>query len=213
MINELKRVAELVKAGTPADGVYDAIVGKGKLLDSLASEAKAIDTTGAATRGMAAAAIHIVGFQDFQCPFTARLDPHVAAIEQEFPGRVKVTWMDFPLIHIHPQAQSFAEAGQEALKQGRFWQFHAAVMADNSKLDDKVLLERAKKAGMNVKALQEALKLRTHATTVVKQRTQGEALGVKGTPSVFINGHAFVPQTGFSANTFRVAVRRLLGTR
>jgi protein-disulfide isomerase len=210
---EMKKAEDLIKAGTAADKVYEAIVGKGKLLDSLGLEPKEIDVTGAATRGPAAAAIHIVTFQDFQCPFSARLDPHIADIEKEFPGRVKVTWMDFPLSDIHPMAQAVAEAGQEAQKQGKFWQFHKEIMADNSRLDQDAVLERAKKAGMDVKALKEALDRHTHADAVAKQRKIGETIGVKGTPSVFINGHAFVPQTGFSANTFRSAVRRLLGTR
>lgn len=210
---EVSHAQELTKGGTAADGIYEAIVGKGKLLDSLGSEVKAIDITEAATRGESGAAIHIVAFEDFQCPFSARLDPHIVEIEKEFPGRIATTWLDFPLTQIHPLAQMLAESGQEARKQGKFWQFHSAIMDDNSKLDEKVVFERAKKAGMDVKALAAAWKAHTWAAAVEKQRKLGETLGVKGTPSVFINGHAFVPQTGFSAGTFRAAVRRLLGTR
>jgi len=210
---ELKRLEPLLKGGAPAGGIYEAVVGKGKLLDSLDSEQKTIDLTAAATRGPGGAAIHIVTFQDFQCPFCANLDQHIVEIEKEFAGRVKVSWVDMPLALIHPMAQMFAEAGQEALKQGKFWEFHRAVMADNRKLDEAVLLERAKKAGLDVKALQLALKQKVHAPAVEKNRAQAVALGLKGTPGVFINGHQFMPQTGFSANTFRAAVRRLLGTR
>lgn len=210
---EVAHAQQLVTAGTPKDGVYEAIVSKGKLLDSLASEEKKIDVTGAATRGNAGAAIQIVTFQDFQCPFSARLDPHLAEIEKEFEGRVQIIWLDFPLREIHPMAETFAQAGHEALKQGKFWQFHSAIMSDNGKLDDAMLLARAKKAGLNVKALQDALTAKTWAGEVEKQRKVGESLGVRGTPTVFINGHQFVPQSGFSASTFRTAVRRLLGTR
>ncbi len=211
--DELKHAQALIKAGTAADGVYEAIVSKGKLLDSLATEERKFDLSSAAVRGPAGAVIEIVAFEDFQCPFSARLDPHVQEIEKEFEGRVRVAWLDFPLRDIHPQAQNFAEAGQEALKQGKFWQFHAAVMADNANLDDAKLHAAAKKAGLDVKALDAALKDHKWAQAVDKQRKLGEEAAVKGTPSVFINGHAFVPQTGFSATTFRAAVRRLLGTR
>jgi protein-disulfide isomerase len=209
---ELARALALAKGGAP-DGLYERLVGEGKLLDSLGAKAEEVDTTGAAFRGPAAAAINIVTFQDFQCPFCARLDPHIAEMEKEFPGQVRVTWLDFPLRDIHPNADLAAQAGKEALAQGKLWRFHEAVMADQSKLDREGLLALGKKAGLNTKALAAALDSGKWKEAVQRERATGEKLGVKGTPSVFINGHAFVPQLGFSANTFRTAIRRLLGTR
>lgn len=211
-IIEAERVAaqELVKAGAAQDKIYEAATAKGKLLDSLDSETKDIKLPPAsATRGAAGAAIHIVTFQDFQCPFSARLDPHILAIEEEFPGRIRVTWVDYANAKIHPLAQVFAEAGQEAMAQGKFWEFHKAVMANNDKLDDTVLRERAAKAGLDKKKLDKALADHSHAANVAAAHTLGDLLGVKGTPTVFINGHLFKPQS-FSADTFRAAVRRLL---
>jgi protein-disulfide isomerase len=214
LIDEERKHAEaLIAAGTAKDGVYEAIIGKGKLLDSLGTDEVKLDLANAARRGPEAAAVTIVAFEDFQCPFSARLDPHVREIEKEFEGRVQFAWVDFPLREIHPQAEAFAQAGVEARKQGKFWEFHAAVMADNSKLDDKALRAIAEKAGMDVKALDKALANKMWAGVVEQNRKMGVEAGVKGTPSVFINGHAFVPQTGFSAATFRTAVRRVLGTR
>ena len=137
----------------------------------------------------------------------------MAAVEKEFDGRVKVTWMDFPLSKIHPQAQLAAEAGKEALAQGNFWQFGAAVMADQTKLDTEGLVAHAKKVGMDTKKLRAALKSHKWTAQVAKERAEGAKLAVKGTPSVFINGYSFTPQLGFSANTFRSAIRRLLGAR
>ena len=210
---ELAAAKKLIADGTAAAAVYEKIVGEGRLLDSLTPKAVMIDTTGAATRGPKGAAIHIVTFQDLQCPFCARLDVHIAAVEKEFDGRVKTTWMDFPLHKIHPHAQLAAEAGKEALAQGKFWAFQAVVMADQSKLDEAGLLALGAKAGLDVKKLRAALKSHKWAAAVAKEAAEGEKLGLKGTPSVFINGYAFTPQLGFSANTFRSAIRRLLGAR
>lgn len=201
---------ELVKAGTAADKVYEAATAKGKLLDSLEPEAKKIAVpAGSPSRGPEAASIQIVTFQDFQCPFSARLDPHIAAIEKEFPGRIRVVWIDFANEKIHPMAVHFAEAGLEAQAQGKFWAFHKAVMANNDKLDDGVLQQRAKEAGLDLNKLAKALKDHSNLDKVNASRALGDSLGVKGTPTVFINGHLFKPQS-FSADTFRAAVRRLL---
>ncbi|MCO4760053.1 MAG: thioredoxin domain-containing protein [Myxococcales bacterium] len=213
MRSQLAAAKKMIAGGTPAATVYDKIVGQGRLLSSLSAKAATIATLGAATRGPKGAAIHIVAFEDFQCPFCARLDQHIAAMEREFDGRVKVTWMDFPLSKIHPQAQMAAEAGKEALAQGKFWQFHAAVMADQHDLTEPGLLILAKKAGVDTKKLRAALKSHKWAADVAKERAEGQKLALKGTPSVFINGYAFTPQLGFSANTFRSAIVRLLGAR
>ncbi len=210
---ELAVAKKLIADGTDAAAVYEKIVGEGRLLDSLAPKPVQIETAGAATRGAKGAAIHIVTFQDLQCPFCARLDVHIAAMEKEFDGRVKVTWMDFPLHKIHPQAQLAAEAGKEALAQGKFWPFHAVVMADQSKLDEAGLVALGTKAGLDTKKLRAALKSHKWAAAVAKEAAEAAKLGLKGTPSVFINGYAFTPQLGFSANTFRSAIRRLLGAR
>lgn len=208
---ELVKAQEVAKAGTAPEKVYDAVISKGKLLDSLAPEAKELKLPEkAVTRGAPGAAIHIVTFQDFQCPFSARLDPHIRTIEEEFPSRVRVTWVDFPMDKIHGLAQVFAEAGQEAAAQGKFWEFHKAVMANNDRLDEAALTARAKEAGMDVKKLEAALKDHRHAAAVQAGKALGEQVGVKGTPTVFINGHLFTPQNGFSANTFRAAIKRLL---
>lgn len=205
--------ALLAKGDIKADGLYAHIVGKGKLLDSLASGTVELPTEGAATRGPTGAAIHIVTFQDFQCPFSARLDQHIRVVEKEFAGRVKVTWLDFPLNDIHPNANEAAQVGHEARAQGKFWEFHAAMMADQSDMSGPGLRKIADGVGLNLKKLDKSMKSKAWQAAVTKQRAVGEKLGLKGTPTVYINGHKFMPQLGFSANTFRSAISRLLGTR
>ncbi len=210
---ELAKAKTRLDGGTALPGLYDAIIGEGKLLSSLAAKAVTIDTTLGVTRGLPGAAVHIVAFQDFQCPFSGRLDPHLRAIEAEMDGRVKVTWMDFPLTDIHPNALLAAQAGREAQAQGKFWEFHAAAMAAQDKLDQDGLLALGKQVGMDVKALAKALESKKWAADAEASGKIARDLGLKGTPSVFINGYAFTPQLGFSAQTFRTAVQRVLRTR
>lgn len=210
---ELKRAEAALASGTQPAALYDKLVAEGKLLDSLAAEPATIDTAGGVTRGLPGAAVHIVAFQDFQCPFSARLDPHLRAIEAEFDGKVKVTWMDFPLVEIHPQALMAAQVGREAAAQGKFWELHKLVMERQDKLSRDALVAMAKEAGMDVAALDKNMRANKYGAEVERARAQGVALGLKGTPSVFINGLAFRPSLGFSADTFRVAVQRVLRAR
>lgn len=210
---ELARAKKALAGGAKLEALYDQQIAEGKLLDSLQSKSVSIDVSDDPTRGPPGAEIHIVTFQDFQCPFCARLDPHIAAMEKEFAGRVKVSWLDFPMPY-HKQATLAAEAGEEAHKQGKFEAFRAKLMSSEpSKLDVDKLVAVGKQAGLNAGKLRAALDKHTHKDAVASDRALGEKLGVKGTPAVFINGHRFEPQLGFSANTFRSAIRRLLGAR
>lgn len=210
---EAVRAKAELTAGTPATALYEKLVGGGKLLDSLGALPATINTSAGITRGLPGAAVHIVTFQDLQCPFCARLDQHLRAIEAEMQGKVMVTWMDYPRSDIHPHALLAAQAGREANAQGKFWQFHAIAMNGQDKLDRDSLLEHGRQAGLDVKALAKALDSGKWLPDVEKSKAVGDSLALKGTPSVFINGLAFTPQLGFSAATFRVAVQRVLRSR
>ena len=210
---ELQKAQKLISAGTPLSEVYRKMVGEGRLLDSLSSTSSSIDVTEGTTRGPPGARIHIVTFQDLQCPFCARLDQHIRVVEKEFPGLIKVTFMHFPL-QIHPQARMAAQAAHEAGKQGKFWEFVEAAMANQSKLDKDGLLATARSLKLNARAMRKVLggknPKKDHSLAVQRSYSEGVKHGVKGTPTVFINGHSFTPQLGFSANTFRSAIVRLL---
>ena len=213
----LAKAKALLSGGTQEAGLYDKLVAEGKLLNSLSPAVVKLSTRPEQSRGPAGAMVHIVAFEDFQCPFSARLDPHVLAMEREFPNRVKVSWVDFPLSAIHPDAQLAAEAGKEAAAQGKFWAFHDVVMAaqreGNAKLNVGGLADLGKRSGLDTAKLVAALKSHKWAAQVAEDAGQAKRLGLKGTPSVFINGHAFKPQLGFSANTFRSAIQRLLSAQ
>ncbi len=90
-------------------------------------------------------------------------------------------------------------------------------MANQSKLDKAGLLATARRLKMNVRAMRKVLGVKDprkgHGLAIQRSHAEGVKHGVKGTPSVFINGHSFTPQLGFSANTFRSAIVRLLGAQ
>jgi protein-disulfide isomerase len=96
--------------------------------------------------------------------------------------------MDFPLREIHPQAQAAAEAARCAGEQGKFWEYHDALYADQSKLDGPELLTRAQMLNLDGKSFQSCLDSGKFKSKVEADREQGNKIGVSGTPGFFVNG-------------------------
>ncbi len=209
---QAKVAANLARRGTARAAIYETLTEHGKLLDALAPEAHLFDLNHAAVQGLPGAAVQIVVFGDFQCPFTARIWPHLRKLDEEMPGRLKIAWLDFPQTAIHPLAEKAAEWGQEARRQGKFWSFVETLARRVDLLDDRSLWQAAHEAGLKDRPLQQALAKHQWTQAVQAERAQGEQAGVRGTPTVFLDGHLFQPTNGISADTLRPAIRQLLGT-
>ncbi len=95
-----------------------------------------------APEGKPDAAVLIVEFSDFQCPFCRKTQPALQAVLAKYDGRVRLAFRDFPLRDIHPQAQMAAEALRCAGEQGKFWEYHDLLFAAG-KLERDALLEQA----------------------------------------------------------------------
>jgi len=101
---------------------------------------------------------------------------------------VRLAYRDFPLHEIHGQAENAAEASRCAGEQGKYWEYHDALFADQSKLDDASLAERARKLNLDDKAFQSCLASGKFKDKIEADRQDGSKVGVSGTPSFFING-------------------------
>jgi protein-disulfide isomerase len=130
-------------------------------------------------------------FSDFECPFCANLSPMIEQIRKEFGSQVDVVFKHTPL-PIHPHAFKAAEAAIEAQRQGKFWEMHDLLFADQAHLTIDDLIARGAKLGMNVPRLRAALKDGRHRAAVEANLTEARALGVTATPTLFINGQRMV---------------------
>ena len=139
------------------------------------------------TRGREAALVVIVEFSDFQCPHCARLATTLAAIEEQFPERVRVEFRHYPL-DSHEHARGAAEAAVCAAAQGKFWELHDAMFEDQSKLARPDILATAARVGLDADALESCLDEGRSAAVVERDRTLGTEVGVRGTPTFFIDG-------------------------
>lgn len=142
-----------------------------------------------ATFGTDEAAVEIVEFSDFECPYCARAAEAVRSLEKTYGDKVKFAYRHFPL-SFHPNAKSAALYAQCAKAQGKFWKMHDAIFAAEG-LSAEALRTAAKSAKVDVGKLDECLastEVQAEVTADLKKATE---LGVGGTPTFFINGRLF----------------------
>ena len=166
-------------------------------LDSLRVKYKAVTTldpareTVAATgpqRGSEHAPVTIVEFSDFQCPFCGRFAPVMQAVLKKYPTQVRLVYRNLPLTNLHANAEHAAEAGMCAADQGKFWDMHDVMFAEQSTLGLDALKEKAKRIGLNTATFAECLDSGKSRETVLHDFRAAEQLGLTGTPTLYING-------------------------
>ncbi|MET0388430.1 MAG: thioredoxin domain-containing protein [Polyangiales bacterium] len=137
--------------------------------------------------GPATSKVTIVEFSDFQCPYCSRAATAVHELKEKYGDKVHFVFRQFPL-SFHQNAHISAEAALAAHAQGKFWEFHDKLFANQSKLDRASLEGYAKELNLNVNEFKKALDDKTHAATVDAELKLGEEVAVDGTPTMFLNG-------------------------
>ena len=134
-----------------------------------------------------AAPIKIVEFFDYQCPFCAATIPALEEALRSYPGKIQLVLKNTPL-SIHPDAMLAHQAAMAAGEQGKFWEMHALLFADQKKLKLPDLLQYAQQLNLDVPRFQERLKSGYFKPAIEQDRALAKALGITGTPTFFING-------------------------
>ena len=169
-------VAELRKGAPPVTMVLDAP------RSTIAIEADD------PTLGPANAPVTLIEFSDFQCPFCQRVEPTLKRIRETYGDRVRIVWKDFPLTQIHPQAFKAAEAAHCAREQGKFWEYHDRLFANQQALQVDDLKQHASALKLDTAKFNDCVDSAKYAERVQAQMGVGAALGVNSTPAVFVNG-------------------------
>jgi protein-disulfide isomerase len=144
------------------------------------------------------AKVTIVEFSDFQCPFCSRAANAAHQVKEKYGDKVRFVFRQFPL-SFHQNAHVAAEASLEAHRQGKFWELHDKMFADQQKLDRASLEATAKEIGLDMAAFKKALDDKTHAAAVDAEMKLGESVAVDGTPTMFLNGKRVGNPTDFDA--------------
>ncbi len=148
------------------------------------------DLEGHPMKGNKSADVTVVTFSDFECPYCARALPQMEDILEAYPQKVKLYFLHFPL-SFHKRATPAAIASQCANLQGKFWAMHDRLFADQRNLTDERFLSNAEKLGLDMDKFKLCIKDPATEAFVKKDFEQGEAAGVQGTPSFYINGVAY----------------------
>jgi protein-disulfide isomerase len=154
-----------------------------------------LHTDGQPSFGPANAPVTIVEFGDLECPSCKAEAPSLRQLVPQFyPDKVRVVFKDFPLESIHPWARAAAVAGRCVFRQNQqtFWKFYDWMYETQEQitpetLDSKVI-EWAGKNGIDAVQLGRCIDTKATDAEVAKNIAEGRALGIRGTPSLFING-------------------------
>lgn len=163
---------------------------KGPEPPKLLEDPVAIPTAGAPVRGPEDAALTLVEFSDFQCPYCLLAVGKLNAVLEAYPGKIKLIFKQFPL-DMHSQAALAAAAAIAAHRQGKFWPMHDALFAHRRELSRPVILTLARIAGLDIERFQADLDSAETRNTVARDIEDGDRAGVEGTPSIFINGRKY----------------------
>lgn len=158
----------------------------------------AVHVEGRPSKGPEDAPVTLAEFSDFQCPYCRGLSPTLQKIALDYKDKVRIVYLQFPLADIHPQALKAAEASLCAREQGKFWEMHDAMFADQGNLGIEDLKRKAAGLFLDMESFGACLESGKHFADVRNDVREGVKAGVSGTPALFINGRMLVGNQPYS---------------
>ena len=139
-------------------------------------------------QGNVNAAIILVEYGDFECPYCWRAHPLIKRLLKEKGKELHFVFRNFPLREIHPHAFISALAAEAAGKQGKFWEMHDLIFENQQGLSANLLNSFAERLDLDLAAFTKDSKSRELQSKVETDFESGLRSGVNGTPSFFLNG-------------------------
>ena len=133
------------------------------------------------------APVTLVEYGDYQCPYCAAAAPVVRELRKQFGDDLRFVFRNFPLSDMHPHAETAAQVAEFADENGKFWQMHDLLFANQSRFDDSLFFDLAEQLDLSNFDLREALALGVHRKRIQEDYEGGLVSGVRGTPTFFIN--------------------------
>jgi len=159
-------------------------------------------------KGPKDAPVTIVGFLDYQCPFSRSAVDLIEQVLATYPTEVKFVAKQFPLSLLHSNARNAARAALAAHRQGKFWEMHDLLYKNHQALDYESLLEYAKDAGLDVPQFAADMASPEIEAELSADITEGQRADVSGTPTYFIEGRRVMSR---SFESFKMIIDEALG--
>jgi protein-disulfide isomerase len=156
-------------------------------------------------RGAADAAVTVVEYGDYECPYCAAAAPVLQQLVEESGGRVRLVFRNFPLADRHPYALTAALAAEAAGAQGAFWPMHDQLFTKQDRLTDPALRAYAEHLGLDGDRVV-GEPAQEFGDRVESDFAEGLAAGVEGTPTLFVDGVRYTGRMELDA------LRRAVGT-
>jgi protein-disulfide isomerase len=145
------------------------------------------DLKGRPRKGPKDAAVTLVEFSDFECPYCRLSASDISRRLISREENVAVVFLHYPL-SFHKQAKPAAIASECAHRQGEFWAFHDALFEVQDELGEALYLKIATKLGIKIDQFKKCLTDPKALKQIEADTEQGLQAGVKGTPTIFMNG-------------------------
>src|SRR5438876_1515346 len=139
-------------------------------------------------QGPAGAAITLVQYGDYECPYTRLSRLSVHQLQRELSDSLRFVFRHFPLEEIHPHARAAAAAAEAAAKQNDFWTMHEYLFEHQKALEDADLKRYAVELGLDANRFARDRTTPEVETRIDRDLASGERSGVPGTPTFYVNG-------------------------
>jgi len=136
------------------------------------------------------APVTVLEFGDLECPYCRAAAPVLKELVDTSDGQVRLVWRHFPLFEVHPYALSAALAAEAAGTHGRFWEMHDELMSHQDRLAEQDLRAAARALGIDPDEVA-GDGAQAYAPAISADYSAGIELGVRGTPTVFVDGVRF----------------------
>ncbi|TMI16045.1 DsbA family protein [Candidatus Bathyarchaeota archaeon] len=139
--------------------------------------------------GPANAALTLVEYGDYQCPYCGAAYPEVKKVQKELGPELRFVFRNFPLTNMHEHAMNAAETAEAASAQGKFWPMHDFLYEHQATLGDPgVALGYAKKLGLDTQRFDREIAQHMYQKRIKDDFMGGVRSGVNGTPTFYVNG-------------------------
>lgn len=147
-----------------------------------------VDVASAPAKGPATAPVTIAAFSEFECPFCSRVEPTLKQLEHAYKDKIRIAWKHLPLTGTHAHAMDAAVAAEAARRQGKFWEYHDKLFANQKELELSDLRRYAREIGLDAATFDKDCQDPSLKEKVLADMAEATSLSVHSTPTFFING-------------------------